>query len=1186
MAGPSTGSGLPLRLLLPTVRSPAPHVFLPPSPTSPPSRSPRTKPTTGRLSGVRSRSGSATATMDRPGVMRSPVIWGNEDMQGMDGERWIGRKYRFEIVVERYGIDGIPGLCCREVDSGTYTTSDSPDGIIVTALSPVATMTYPEAEAEFKAAVQHLRKQDGARPKEGTLMVTSLAHFRSDYSIVHIPDGDFLAAQERLYSNINLLRMGCSRRSAVTLEEPSDTTKDRFKSTYLLSDGPPPTGAFRTKRHSRTHTRTYSHPVTTLSRTVSEASIVPPSASHQPNVIGSRDPNTAQTGVLTQVGSRHPHFASYVLEFVKLLQASLAISGMFPLPPPHFPGATFDGLLCDATVDGLRRWVSDIGESLIGVESTERIADPSVVAALLSFILSTRNKLASLVQSVPKDPFLHPHEFLCVLSSYAHSQLVTFNGSSPALPTLITSPLPGQLGHSSPGHGSTSATSPSTSPVIPHPPFVPHVTSSTLNLPSSSSALVHPYSFSSSPTVLAPAPLPVTYLTLALHTSLQHDAKIRHSDPRRVHRALLSRLEPTSDSDVTDDERRGLGGRVIGLVGRVGVSGLGGAGQMALGAPTADLGTFIRGVVSGREREREREKEREKDRDRERDKDRSSRDGESLKERVEGAEEKEKIGGSLRALWSGKVEALVRMRERAEGKGWIHRGREREHASLWDKDQDRAWEKDRLVSSDVDDAMMKNIGEGELAFGGAWSGKVQKKLEIWAGINRSRKSVDVSSPIKFVGRTSSVAIPLSAQSSSSGHIYPASELKGTVVPAVVLSHDNGEEDELLSSGQVSPISVSRTRNPSILNSSVDVSSANLPGSGTGKRFNEFLALRERTRGGEAGEMRRGRGSRVSSWDEWERVVGGHSEAWYRGQVLEDDIEKKRVCRRGIRRRHTFNDLHSVQGVPVLRADWMSMDVELCGQILIMRRREAHLTGVVKCLEHLTEALAHTSTSLRTAYTAHKPIIDALTSPSSPTTYYQSLTHPGEFTTSTTSHPSTSPISPPRLHRHNYIYRTHSPPGRTPLSATLHALPVPPAVPALQYEAAQLRVDDMWAFARGVRRKVCELRGVVFGRENVLGVGGVSGAGGPGGRGRRTGKGKGRRKRTSQWRLDGSERLVDAYGRTESEAEEERMVAAGGEYSEGEDETESEGDFDVSGQGGGEDGNGSEGKERQWARCGC
>ena len=51
-------------------------------------------------------------------------------------------------------------------------------------------------------------------------MVTSLANFRSDFTIVHIPSGFFLEAREHLYTNINLLRMGCSGRSALTLEEP------------------------------------------------------------------------------------------------------------------------------------------------------------------------------------------------------------------------------------------------------------------------------------------------------------------------------------------------------------------------------------------------------------------------------------------------------------------------------------------------------------------------------------------------------------------------------------------------------------------------------------------------------------------------------------------------------------------------------------------------------------------------------------------------------------------------------------------------------------------------------------------------------------------------------------------------------------------------------------------------------
>jgi len=51
-------------------------------------------------------------------------------------------------------------------------------------------------------------------------MVTSLANFRSDYTVVHIPNGDFMSHREQLFVNINLLRMGCSGRSALTLQEP------------------------------------------------------------------------------------------------------------------------------------------------------------------------------------------------------------------------------------------------------------------------------------------------------------------------------------------------------------------------------------------------------------------------------------------------------------------------------------------------------------------------------------------------------------------------------------------------------------------------------------------------------------------------------------------------------------------------------------------------------------------------------------------------------------------------------------------------------------------------------------------------------------------------------------------------------------------------------------------------------
>lgn len=92
---------------------------------------------------------------------------------------------------------------------------------------------------EWEKAAQVLRR-DGARSKEvrrpffvgllasssffktdrGMLMVTSLANFRSDFTIVQIPDGNYLHAREQLWTNINLLRMGCSGRSALTLQKP------------------------------------------------------------------------------------------------------------------------------------------------------------------------------------------------------------------------------------------------------------------------------------------------------------------------------------------------------------------------------------------------------------------------------------------------------------------------------------------------------------------------------------------------------------------------------------------------------------------------------------------------------------------------------------------------------------------------------------------------------------------------------------------------------------------------------------------------------------------------------------------------------------------------------------------------------------------------------------------------------
>lgn len=64
-----------------------------------------------------------------------------------------------------------------------------------------------------------------------------------------------------------------------------------------------------------------------------------------------------------------------------------------------------DGLLCDVTVEGIEKWVSEIGESCVGVEPMERVADPNVISALLSLVLATRNKLAALGYSQVILPF-------------------------------------------------------------------------------------------------------------------------------------------------------------------------------------------------------------------------------------------------------------------------------------------------------------------------------------------------------------------------------------------------------------------------------------------------------------------------------------------------------------------------------------------------------------------------------------------------------------------------------------------------------------------------------------------------------------------------------------------------------------------------------------------------------------
>jgi hypothetical protein len=55
-------------------------------------------------------------------------------------------------------------------------------------------------------------------------------------------------------------------------------------------------------------------------------------------------------------------FDATVLGLVKVIQASLAIFGMFDLNYER------NGLLCDPTVDGIQKWIMEIGEPHLHVE--------------------------------------------------------------------------------------------------------------------------------------------------------------------------------------------------------------------------------------------------------------------------------------------------------------------------------------------------------------------------------------------------------------------------------------------------------------------------------------------------------------------------------------------------------------------------------------------------------------------------------------------------------------------------------------------------------------------------------------------------------------------------------------------------------------------------------------------------
>lgn len=197
-------------------------------------------------------------------------------------------------------------------------------------------------------------------------------------------------------------------------------------------------------------------------------------------------------------------------------------------------------------------------------------------------------------------------------------------------------------------------------------------------------------------------------------------------------------------------------------------------------------------------------------------------------------------------------------------------------------------------------------------------------------------------------------------------------------------------------------------------------------------------------------------------------------------LIDIEPDSSRAIRRSLqalKKRRSFDDADSLRNSRILPIERMRIDVELAGQLLVMRRREAHLANVLGCLNALTSKLSASNSQLHTDYTAKQHAIEAVKARAA----------------------ILQDIEEARTRADAMTQETN----------------------ALAYESAQFLVEDLWHMAAAPRLKVLEMR------ERVFGLGKSTGA--------RGGHGQFSRQ---QWALGGADRLVDVLGRTESEAEEE------------------------------------------------
>lgn len=365
-----------------------------------------------------------------------------------------------------------------------------------------------------------------------------------------------------------------------------------------------------------------------------------------------------------------------------------------------------------------------------------------VIVGFLPF-LSRESSHSNFAQVLPRDPFLYPYSFSLAVNAYINTSAPSHHHHQ-----TFTSP-----------HGSVYITTNTNS------------VASTSNTPLTGAVLTRE-------------------LVEAINTA--YEAKLK-AENRKVRRVIKNKLVPgvdsdgAGDTDLRDQRRHTLsmtlnhesssnvdrspshsqsgvansttspssmgigssgGGQILSGIGSLASglglttvggqgSGDGDSGAGALMVPTLDLAAFVAfataGGISRRERKR---RERRKD---------SQDIGAAGGTAVAHAYERERdsvVAATLKALWSGRVTDVIRMREDAEGVGINERSKDK-----WKRDKLRAHSG---VASDGDDSLKDRKYEGRSteeesdivnhgaagsvpSFGGMWGGRVRGKLGSWAG---------------------------------------------------------------------------------------------------------------------------------------------------------------------------------------------------------------------------------------------------------------------------------------------------------------------------------------------------------------------------------------------------------------------------------------------------------------------